>query len=84
MNKNDITDFIAKNKIDKNTIVVFTINENEQQIEYKGRFEFNFNGTPAITDDKVGIRIQMIKSAADMPYAGGLSFDNLINVKSDE
>lgn len=84
MNKNDITDFIYQNKINKNSLVVFTINENGQQTEYKGRFEFNFNGTPAITDDKVGIRIQMIKDAPDMPYVGGLSFDKLINVKSDE
>jgi hypothetical protein len=84
MNKNDITDFIVQNKINKNTLVVFTINENGQQIEYKGRFEFNFNGTPAISDDKIGIRIQMIKDASDMPYIGGLSFENLINVKSYE
>lgn len=84
MNKNDITDFIAKNEINKNSSVVFTINENGQPTEYKGRFEFNFNGTPAISDDKIGIRIQMIKGAADMPYVGGLTLENLINMKSDE
>lgn len=84
MNKNDITDFIAKNEINKNSLVVFTINENGQQTEYKGRFEFNYNGTPAISDDKIGIRIQMIKDASDMPYVGGLSFENLINVKTNE
>ncbi len=84
MNKNDITDFIAKNEINKNSLVVFTIKENGQQIEYKGRFEFNYNGTPAISDDKIGIRIQIIKDASDMPYVGGLSFENLINVKTNE
>lgn len=84
MNNKDITDFIAKNKINKNSFVVFTINENGKQTEYKGRFEFNINGAPAISDDKIGIRIQMIKGAADMPFVGGLSLENLINVKSDE
>ena len=84
MNRNDIVDFIAKNEINKNSLVVFTINENGQQTEYKGRFEFNYNGTPAISDDKIGIRIQVIKDASDMPYVGGLSFENLINVKTNE
>lgn len=84
MNKSDIIDFITKNTIDKNSHVVFSINENGQQIEYKGRFEFNHNGTPAITDDKIGIRVQMIKYASDIPYIGGLSFENLINLRIDD
>jgi|LakMenEpi03Aug12_release.lakeMendotaPanAssembly.Ray.scaffolds.fasta_scaffold406515_2 hypothetical protein len=84
MNRNEIIQFIEVNHIDKNSPVIFTIIENGQEIEYKGRIEFNFNGSPAITDEKVGIRIQMIKDASDMPYAGGVLFDNIVNIRTND
>lgn len=84
MNKNEIIQFITENQIDKNTSVVFTIIENGQPIKYKGRVEFNFNGTPAISDDRIGIRVQRIKDASDMPYVGGLEFNNLIGIEIHE
>lgn len=84
MNKNEIIQFISENQIDKNTPVVFTIIENGQTIKYKGRVEFNFNGTPAISDDRIGIRVQRIKDASDMPYVGGLEFNNLIGIEIHE
>jgi len=84
MTRNEIIQFITENNIDKDTSLVFTILENGQAIEYKGRFEFNYNGTPAISEVRVGIRIQMIEGAADMPYVGGLVFDNLVNVRVHE
>jgi hypothetical protein len=84
MNREEIIQFIEANQIDKNSSVIFTIIENGQEIVYKGRIEFNFNGTPAITDDRIGIRIQMIKDASDMPYVGGVLFENLINVRTND
>ncbi len=84
MNRNEIIQFIEVNHIDKNSPVIFTIIENGQEIEYKGRIEFNFNGSPAITDEKVGIRIQMIKDASDMQYAGGVLFDNIVNIRTND
>ena len=84
MNRNEIIQFIEVNHIDKNSPVIFTIIENGQEIEYKGRIEFNFNGSPAITDEKVGIRTQMIKDASDMPYAGGVLFDNIVNIRTND
>jgi len=84
MNRDEIIQFIEANQIDKNSSVIFTIIENGQEIVYKGRIEFNFNGTPAITDERIGIRIQMIKDASDMPYAGGVLFENLINVRTND
>ena len=84
MNRDEIIQFIEANQIDKNSSVIFTIIENGQEIVYKGWIEFNFNGTPAITDERIGIRIQMIKDASDMPYAGGVLFENLINVRTND
>lgn len=84
MNRNDIIQFIEANQINKNSPVIFTIIENGLEIEYKGRIEFNFNGSPAITEERIGIRIQMIKDASDMPYAGGLLFKNLVNIRTND
>lgn len=84
MNRNEIIQFIEVNHIDKNSPVIFTIVENGHEIEYKGRIEFNFNGSPALTDERIGIRVQMIKDASDMPYAGGLLFENLINIRTND
>ena len=84
MNRNDVIQFIEANQIYKNSPVIFTIIENGQEIEYKGRIEFNFNGSPALTDERIGIRVQMIKDASDMPYAGGLLFENLINIRTND
>lgn len=84
MNRNEIIQFISDNHINKYTSLLFTILENGQDIVYKGRFEFNYDGSPAISDVRVGIRIEMIKGVDDMPYKGGLLFDNLINIRINE
>lgn len=84
MNRDEIIQFIEANQIDKSSSVIFTIIANGQQIEYKGRIEFNYNGAPAITDERIGIRIQMIKGAPDMPCADGLLIENLVNVRTND
>ena len=84
MNRDEIIQFIEANQIDKNSSVIFTIIENGQEIVYKGRIEFNFNGTPAITHERIRIRLQMLKDASNMPYAGGVLFENLINVRTND
>lgn len=80
MTKDEVLSFTSANNVDKNSSVIFTVIENDKEVIYNGRFEFNFNGSLAITDEKVGIRVQMIKGAADTPYAGGLLLKNLLKV----
>jgi len=84
MNRDEIIQFIDENNITRDTSLVLTIIENGQQIQYNGRFEFNYSGTPAISKDRVGIRVQLIEDAAYMPYVGGVMFDNLVNVRVNE
>lgn len=84
MSKDEIIEFASNNNIKEDTQLVLTILENDNPVIYNGRFSFRFNGNLAITEDKVGIRIQKIKDAVDMPYVGGLLFKNLINIQIND
>lgn len=84
MSRSEIIQFIEENQIDKNSSLIFTIIENGQEIQYKGRIGFNFNGAPAITAERIGVRIQKIKDASDMPYSGGILFENLLSIRNNE
>lgn len=84
MSRNEILQFIEANQINKYSSVIFKINENGQEIEYSGRIEFKNNGTPAITNEEIGIRIQKIRGVSDMPYPGRLLLENLVNIRTND
>ncbi|MBP7388776.1 MAG: hypothetical protein KA841_00150 [Chitinophagales bacterium] len=81
MNEEQLRNRIQELSISKNTQVVFCIIENQKDVAYNGRVEFLENGFPAISKGKVGIRIQMVKGADDMPYVGGLDLNNLVSIE---
>lgn len=81
MTEIEVLQKIADLNIGKYTSVLLTFIENGNEVTYNGRFEFNNIGTPAIKNERIGIRIIKIKGSPDIPYEGGLLLENLIDFK---
>ena len=80
MTEAELNERINELEVTRETELVLSFIENENEVSFNGRIEFLNSGLPAISNNRVGIRIQLVKGAADMPYPGGVSISNMISI----
>jgi hypothetical protein len=83
MTKNELIDWVSKNNISKTSWLVFNLlDEENNEKQQKGKFEFTINGGLAINDETVGVRIQVVKGSYDtMPLAGGMKLSLIQSIE---
>lgn len=80
MDKQVIIKFVSENSIGKNSVVSVTINENGIENTYKAKIEFNSKSELAITNERIGMRLERIKDTLEATLLESILFEDILNI----
>lgn len=83
MEKQQILDFVRENKVNKDSIILITYNENSNEVTRHGKLQFYQDGRLGISDNSnsIGVSVEYIKDTAFSPLSS-LSLTNIISLQT--
>lgn len=83
MEKQQILDFVSENKVNKDSIILITYNEGDNEVTRRGKIQFYDDGRLGLSNDlnSIGVSVEYLKETAFRPLSS-LSLTNIISLQT--